>query len=94
MFETQEKLEELRAAGSGPGADAVRGETAALRTALADRLDGLRDALAARYDEADGAGVPLDELRRRLSEIAYLRTLLGDVEEATGEGLRGTDHRH
>ena len=33
-------------------------------------------------------------LRRRLAEIAYLRTLLGDVEDAIGEGLRGTDHRH
>jgi molecular chaperone HscB len=94
VFETQEKLEELRAAARGPEAEALRREVVELRAAFADRLEGLRDALVARYSDTNGAGVGLDELRRRLSEIAYLRTLLGDIEESIGEGFRGTDHRH
>lgn len=94
VFETQEKLAELRAAGSGPDADAVRAEVEAVRARFAERLDGLREGLVARYAQANGAGVPLDDIRRRLSEIAYLRTLLGDVEDAIGEGFRGTDRRH
>jgi molecular chaperone HscB len=93
VFETQEKLEELRGAAA-PAAAAVRDEVRGLRQRFADRLDSLRDALVARYAEGNGAGVPLDELKRRLSEIAYLRTLLGDIEETIGEGFRGTDHRH
>ncbi len=74
VFETQEKLEELRG--------------------FTTRLGTLRDELCALYASANGGAPSLDELKRRLSEIAYLRTLLGDIEDATGEGLRGTDHRH
>ncbi len=90
VFETQEKLEELR----GGGAPALRREVEALRDGFAARLDALRDELVAVYASANGGTASLDELRRRLSEIAYLRTLLGDIEDATGEGFRGTDHRH
>jgi len=54
----------------------------------------LRDELCVRYTSANGGAPSLDELKLRLSEIAYLRTLLGDIEDAMGEGLRGTDHRH
>jgi molecular chaperone HscB len=93
VFETQEKLEELRSAPAGPQATALRGDVEALRASLAQRLDGLRDDLVACFPGwNDGRG--LEDLDRRLAEIAYLRTLLGDVEDALGEGLRGTHHRH
>jgi molecular chaperone HscB len=94
VFETQEKLEALRAAGAtAPGA--IRDEVTACRDTLAARLAALRAALAEGYAAANGDGTAsIEALRRRLAEIAYLRTLLGDVEEALGEGLRGTDHRH
>ena len=90
VFETQEKLEELRAAARPD----LRREVEALRDGFTGRLGALRDELGALYASANGGAPSLDELKRRLSEIAYLRTLLGDIEDATGEGLRGTDHRH
>jgi molecular chaperone HscB len=90
VFETQEKLEELRQSGTAE----LRDEVGGLRRAFAARVDELRDGLHDLYAAANGNGPPLEELRRRLSEIAYLRTLLGDIEDAMGEGLRGTDHRH
>jgi len=90
VFETQEKLEELRTAASPE----LRREVEALRARFTGRLGVLRDELSALYASANGGAPSLDELKRRLSEIAYLRTLLGDIEDATGEGLRGTDHRH
>jgi molecular chaperone HscB len=94
VFETQETLEALRGA-TGADADRLRGEVGALRDGLAGRLEGLRAALVASYAQGDG-GRPaaLEELKRRLAEIAYLRTLLGDIEETIGDGLRGTHHRH
>ena len=90
VFETQEKLEELRAAASPER----RREVEALRDGFTGRLGVLRDELCALYASANGGAPSLDELKCRLSEIAYLRTLLGDIEDAMGEGLRGTDHRH
>jgi molecular chaperone HscB len=91
VFETQEKLAELRSA-RGAEAEALGAEVRGLRDELAVRLTGLRAELETLYGRNDTPS--LDELRRRLKQIAYLRTLLGDVEDATGEGLRGTDHRH
>lgn len=94
VFETQEKLEELRAAGSGPAADSLRREVHALHDELALRLRAQTDELEARYGAWDGNG-DLGELKRRLSEIAYLTTLLGDLEVALGgEETRGADRRH
>lgn len=87
VFETQEQLEALRAGG---GRDAgLRRGVETVRDELSGRVDGLRNALAARYaawDAAAAAAEPasLDDLRERLSEIAYLETLLDDVEEALG----------
>src|SRR5215475_203824 len=82
VFETQEQLAELRGA-SDPGA-ARRG----IEVALADldaRLRALVAELEARYAAWDAAGgeTPdaLAELKRRLSEIAYLNTLRDDVDE-------------
>lgn len=94
VFETQEKLEELRAAQGGPKAEALRGEVGALHDELAARLRARTDELDARYVAWNGGG-DLAELKRRLSEIAYLTTLLGDLEVALGgEENRGTDRRH
>ena len=75
VFEAQEKLAELRA--GAPAGDEVRG----LRDDLADRLATMRAELASRYADGD---VQLPDLKRRLSEIAYLTTLLGDVETSLG----------
>jgi len=85
VFETQEKLEALREAPRNP---ALRREVAAVRGELADRLGALVAALRERYLPGTPAGpaapAVLDELRDRLSEIAYLRTLAEDVDEALG----------
>ncbi len=78
VFETQERLAELRAGGSGDGA--LREELRGLEEALAARLAGLRRDLVTAY-EATG-GPALDDLRRRLAAIAYLGTLHGDVRDA------------
>ena len=87
VFETQEKLEELRAR---PGDATLRADVVAVRDDLAARLACLREELEGIYGDGDGS---LTELKRRLSEIAYLRTLRGDVEAALGEPS-GTDSRH
>jgi molecular chaperone HscB len=82
VFDTQETLESFR-----------KGET--LRTAVADRHEALAEELRrlirdleARYaawDAADpAAAAALAELKRRLAEIAYLGTLVDDVDEALG----------
>src|SRR5262249_40361210 len=85
---------ELEGAPGGAGTregDARRHDVAALREGFAARLTGLRDGLVASYAERTPA---LDALRRRLAEIAYLGTLLGDIDDAIGEGSDGTDRRH
>jgi molecular chaperone HscB len=94
VFETQEKLEELRAAGTSPEGEALRRAVEGIRDGFAARLTALGAELSARYGGTNGGSPSLDELRRRLSEIAYLRTLLGDIDDTIGEGFRGTDHRH
>src|SRR4029077_13239959 len=68
VFETQEKLEELRAGG---GAD-LRREVEALRAGFAARVDALRAELLGLYAAANGNAPSLDDLGRRLAEIAYL----------------------
>lgn len=72
VFETQELLDELR---SG---DDVRQRVQAVHAELRARIDALVAELG------DGAVTPeaLRELKCRLSEIAYLTTLAGDVERA------------
>jgi molecular chaperone HscB len=88
VFETQEKLEALR---EKPG-DAIRAEVVAVKDELAARLAHLIAELERLYESANDDG-SLAELKRRLSEIAYLRTLRGDVEAALGDPV-GTDSRH
>jgi molecular chaperone HscB len=95
VFETQEKLEELRAAAGAAEAESLRREVVALRARLAERLAGLQEGLVELYARWNGdERGALRDLRRRLAEIAYLGTLFGDIDEAVGEGLRGTHHRH
>jgi molecular chaperone HscB len=82
VFETQEALESFRSGG------ASRDSVAATHETLAERLRAEVRELEARYvawDAADAAAAPvLAELKRRLSEIAYLGTLVEDVDEALG----------
>lgn len=89
VFETQEQLEAFRAA---PVAAAQRREIDGIRRQLDDRLRSLVAELEARYGawDASTASTPaaLEELKRRLSDLAYLATLLEDVEEA----LAGPEH--
>jgi molecular chaperone HscB len=94
VFETQETLEALRGAAPGAARERLRGQVQALHDGLAARLDGLRGALEETYRSWGGDAGALEALQRRLAEIAYLRTLLGDIEETIGDGLRGTHHRH
>ena len=75
VFETQEKLAELQAG------EPVREEVVTLRDGLGDRLADLREQLEARFGDEPS----LDELRRRLAEIAYLQTLHGDLDEVLGD---------
>ena len=91
VFDTQEKLEELHGATDAGERSALRHHVKGLRDRLAARVAGLRDGLAAAYAEREPA---LDDLCRRLAEIAYLGTLLGDIDEAIEEGSDGTDRRH
>jgi len=89
VFETQEQLESLRSSG---GAPAERRQVEGVRGELDERVRGLTADLDDRYaawDAADPhASEVLAELKQRLSEIAYLSTLLADVEEA----LAGREH--
>src|SRR5262245_9143148 len=85
VFDTQEQLEALR---DGAGA-AARRAVEDVRVELDDRVRGLVTELEDRYaawDAADASSAAvLDELKRRLSEIAYLSTLQEDVEQALDE---------
>jgi molecular chaperone HscB len=76
VFEVQEQLAELRAG---------HGDTSAIRAArggLAERLGALVAGLEVRYRALDDPTAPaaLADLKRVLSEIAYLRTLVRDVD--------------
>jgi molecular chaperone HscB len=92
VFDTQEKLEELRAA-RGATVEGLRAEARATQEGLDRRLRDLEAELVALYGKlsADGGSTAdgLAELKRRLSEIAYLRTLHGDVEAALEEKWNG-----
>ena len=82
VFETQEALEDFRNGGTS------RETVAATHATLDARHDALVGELVERYrawDAADPAAkTVLNELKRRLSEIAYLGTLVEDVDEALG----------
>jgi len=82
VFETQETLEEFRAGTRD------REAIARVHAELDARVRSLTANLTAQYAtwDARGADAPsvLAELKRRLSELAYLDTLRADVDEALG----------
>jgi len=85
VFDIQEELEALRAARN-EDADSLRREVGERREDVAARLARLRAELVGLYD-ANGGPV-LEDLRQRLAEIAYLRTLLGDIDETLEKGAQ------
>jgi molecular chaperone HscB len=83
VFETQEKLEEMA------GGSHARQEVEAIRGDLASRIAAFEADLRTQAADWERDGVSatpatLAELKRRLSEISYLRSLLGDVAAALG----------
>ena len=88
MFEVQEKLAAVREAGTTGIDDALAGlkaELTQVRDDLDERMQGLQQKLAAnfsKWEQADNASELLSELKRVLSDMAYLRTLTRDVEKA------------
>jgi len=88
VFEVQEQLASVREAQSAGTDDAQAGlksELTQVWNNLDDRRRGLQQKLAANFSkwgQADDASEFLSELKRVLSEMAYLRTLTRDVEKA------------
>jgi len=86
VFETQEKLEELRAARGGNGNAALATEIDSVRQTLAERRAELLKELHenfVRWGAADADVATLTkELKTLLSAMAYLGTLMRDVEQA------------
>jgi molecular chaperone HscB len=83
VFETQEQLEAFRARRTDV---ALRAAVERVHADLAAEVRRRLEELEGRYaewDRADSASQDvLRELKARLSEIAYLETLVGDVDEA------------
>jgi molecular chaperone HscB len=81
VFEVQDELSELRDAGSDlPG---LRERTRVRRAELETAINGLRRDLARNFERWDAGGDPKAlsaELKTVLSKIAYLRTLIRDVD--------------
>lgn len=87
VFDVQEKLAEARAAHSADGTDAPA-ELEAVRGALDVQVRGLRGELEAnfsRWEEGTESPALLSELKRVLSELAYLGTLTRDVEKEVNQ---------
>lgn len=80
VFDVQEQLEELRmtphAAGVRAGVEAARAE---LKGRLATEIADLEAWYACHAGPTDAA--ELDDLKRRLTQLAYLKTLVGDVDD-------------
>jgi molecular chaperone HscB len=92
VFEVQEKLSDLSAAGETEGASENTIELSADRAKLQGLLDELYAELVenfAAFDAGEGPGPDrlFAELKAILSKIAYLKTLLRDVDR----GLESTD---
>ena len=89
VFEVQEKLAAVREAQNAGTDDALAGfkaELTQVRDDLDERMQGLRQKLTAnfsKWDQADSSNELLSELKRVLSDMAYLRTLTRDVEKVS-----------
>ena len=84
VFEVQEKLAEVREMRAEGKEAEIRAELGQIRTDLNAQMTDLRAALAENLGQWNGERqVPklLRDLKNLLSEIAYLRTLLRDVEK-------------
>lgn len=84
VFEVQEKLAEVREARESGKAESSKAEIAAIRTDLDEQMQRLRSTLAenlAQWANEQRSPDLLPQLKRLLSEIAYLRTLSRDVEK-------------
>ena len=88
VFEVQEKLAAVREASTTGIDDALadlKAELTQVRDDLDERMQGLQQKLAAnfsKWEQADTSSELLSELKRVLSDMAYLRTLTRDVEKA------------
>ena len=81
VFEVQDELSELRDAGSD--LPRLRERTSARRTDLEAAIRGLQGDLARNFERWDAGGDArrlIAELKAVLSKIAYLRTLIRDVD--------------
>ena len=85
VFELQEQLEELRAARHGNGAAQLVQEIAACHTELLQRQSALLEQLWQNFVRWDAGEADTDTLTRELkailSALAYLGTLIRDVEK-------------
>lgn len=84
VFDIQEKLEEIREARAKAKTPAVQAELTEIRTDLEGQLSRLRgdlDRNLARWGADNAQEALLIPLKNTLSEIAYLQTLLRDVEK-------------
>lgn len=88
VFEVQEKLAAVREAQSAGTNDALTGlkaELTQVRDDLDERMRGLQQKLAANFSkwgQTNSSTELLSDLKRVLSDMAYLRTLTRDVETA------------
>ena len=81
VFEVQDELSELREAGSD--VEPLRERTRARRIELESAINSSQSNLARNFERWDGGGDPQTlsaELKAVLSKIAYLRTLIRDVD--------------
>jgi len=84
VFETQEQLEELRAARATPAADGLAAALRDTRNDLEARRAALLDRLQANFTAWDAGGEAAGltrELKTLLSDLAYLGTLLRDLDK-------------
>ncbi|MBI3247067.1 MAG: Fe-S protein assembly co-chaperone HscB [Deltaproteobacteria bacterium] len=84
VFAVHEQLEAARAARAAGKADEVQAELAPIREDLQAQLSRLRNELDGNFSQWNENGTQLDRLQALkgiLSALAYLRTLLRDVEK-------------
>jgi len=86
VFEVQEKLAEFRESSVDGKTSEAQAELVAIRDNLNAQLAQLLDSLRANFTQWDSGGAQPERLRalkNLLAEIAYLRTLLRDVEKGS-----------
>jgi molecular chaperone HscB len=92
VFEVQEKLAEARDNRAEGKGEAAVAELAPIRAEVQTQLERSRATLADNLTQwSDGNGAPalLQQLKACLSEIAYLRTLLRDVDKESETSWNG-----